>query len=47
MKILTLLGFTLILAGCATPAPVIEKQSPQSTERSDRAHEDLDQEMNK
>ena len=46
MKIFTLVALVALLAGCASPAPMVEK-APQSTERSDRAHQELDNEMNK
>ncbi len=47
MKTLSLLSLVLIMAGCAAPATMNEKPAPQSTERSDRAHEGLDKEMSK
>jgi len=46
MKLLTVLALVTLLAGCASPAPMT-KEAPQSTERSDRAHQELDKEMNK
>jgi len=46
MKLPTLLALVTLLAGCSTPAPMM-KESPQTTERSDRAHQELDKEMNK
>jgi len=46
MKLLTLMALVTLLAGCASPAPMM-KEAPQTTERSDRAHQELDKEMNK
>ena len=45
MKILTLMALVTLLAACTTPAATMQ-QPPQTTERSERAHQELDKEMN-
>ncbi len=44
MKILSFMALISILAGCASAPATVEKP-PQTTERSDRAHQELDKEM--
>ncbi len=46
MKVLSLMALISILAGCAA-APAMEEKPTQTTERSDRAHQELDKEMGK